>query len=205
MKIKQLFSIVFGCLTALFVTSCLSSETDDIKDTSISLTPSDIALCFNTVGGHYTGDLIHGSYIGSQTAYDSDTIVGTWYIPTDSTMIITNFPSRLLAENISNLDLKEAMAAEPNQTINCKIGFMTRDPIQFLINPFFLTYNLHYGTGDHKVQVAFLGNSGYSFGDYDAVKGELSMQIVEAALYIDGLESTYLTVTPFHFISKKKE
>ena len=204
MKTKTLISTMMGCLAALCLTSCLS-DNDDIKDTSASLTLADIALCFQAVEGHYTGDLIHSDITSDPTSYASDTIVGTWYIPTDSTLIITNFPSRLLAENISNPDLKEALAAEPDQTINCKIGFVTKDPIQFLVNPAVLTYNLHYGSSDHKVQVAFLANSGYSFGNYDALKNELSMQIVEGGLYIDGLQSTYLTTAPFQFVSKKKE
>lgn len=203
MKTKHLISVMFGCLTALFVTSCLSSEDDNYQDTSINLSRSEIAQCFQTVGGHYTGDLIH-SADNSQT-YDGDTIVGTWYIPTDSTMIITNFPSRLLAENISYQPLREAMEAEPDQTISCKIEFITKEPLQFLINPGTLTYYLHYAGVDHKVYVVFLGNSGYSFGNYDTLKDELSMQIVESNLYIDGLESTYLSMAPFHFVSKKKE
>ena len=78
-------------------------------------------------------------------------------------------------------------------------------PIEFLINPQTLTYNLNYSGSDHKVQVLFYVNNTYSYGTYNASSRELGMQLIIGALYIDEKQSTYMTTdVPLIFISDTK-
>ena len=200
MKTRHLFSILFCCLTAVCVTSCLSS--DDDNNSSQGLSKAEIAQCFLTVGGNYTGDLLYLATSADGTER-VDTLAGSWYIPTDSTLIINDFPGKVLAESVSYPALKEALADAPNQMIKCRIGFVETSPIQFLINPYTLEYQLHYDGDDHKVQIVFYTYNTYSFGYYDATLEQLMMKIIYAALYVDGKETSYLNPSQIIFLSKK--
>ena len=60
MVTKHFFSILLGCLTALCITSCLGSD-DDANNSSKGLSKAEIAQCYLTVGGNYSGDLLYFS------------------------------------------------------------------------------------------------------------------------------------------------
>ena len=110
-----------------------------------------------------------------------------------------------VANGITYAPLREALSEQPDQTLNCYIGFVSASPIEFLINPWTLTYNVTYDGEEHKVQVLFYVYSAYSFGSYDATSQELTMKIVEGALYVDGKQSPYLASDlPIVFKSGKK-
>ena len=198
---KQFKVLSWACCIAgaLTVVSCLS-DNDDSSNQSSGLTASEKALCFTAVKGDYTGKLY---FYDSSRARDSVDI--SWSIPSDSMMTVPLFPSKALAECISNSALKEALEAAPDQPLDCRIGFVNMSPVEFLVNPYTLTYNLNYSGADHKVQVLFYGNTTYSYGTYDSTSHELGVQIIIGALYIDEKQSTYMTTdVPLIFISDSK-
>ncbi len=203
MMTKHFFSILLGCLTALCITSCLGSD-DDANNSSKGLSKAEIAQCYLTVGGNYSGDLLYFSKSDDGLYEEVDTLNGAWYIPTDSTLFITDFPSEVLAENVIYSELKEALADAPDQIVKCRIRFVETSPVQFLVNPYTLEYTLHYGGGDHKVQVVFYNENIYSFGILNAESRELMLKIISAYLYVDGMQTNYLTQSQIIFVSKKQ-
>jgi hypothetical protein len=203
MTTKHFFSILLGCLTALCVTSCLGSD-DDANNSSKGLSKAEIAQCYLTVGGNYSGDLLYFSKSDDGLFEEVDTLDGAWYIPTDSTLFITDFPSEVLAENVIYSELKDALADAPDQIVKCRIRFVETSPVQFLVNPYTLEYMLHYGGGDHKVQVVFYNENIYSFGILNAESRELMLKIIPAYLYVDGKQTNYLTQSQIIFVSRKQ-
>lgn len=203
MMTKHFFSILLGCLTALCVTSCLGSD-DDANNSSKGLSKAEIAQCYLTVGGNYSGDLLYFSKSDDGLYEEVDTLNGAWYIPTDSTLFITDFPSEVLAENVIYSELKDALADAPDQIVKCRIRFVETSPVQFLVNPYTLEYMLHYGGGDHKVQVVFYNENIYSFGILNAESRELMLKIIPAYLYVDGKQTNYLTQSQIIFVSRKQ-
>lgn len=203
MTTKHFFSILLGCLTALCVTSCLGSD-DDANNSSKGLSKAEIAQCYLTVGGNYSGDLLYFSKSEDGLYEEVDTLNGAWYIPTDSTLFITDFPSEVLAENVIYSELKDALADAPDQIVKCRIRFVETSPVQFLVNPYTLEYMLHYGGGDHKVQVVFYNENIYSFGILNAESRELMLKIIPAYLYVDGMQTNYLTQSQIIFVSRKQ-
>lgn len=203
MMTKHFFSILLGCLTALCITSCLGSD-DDANNSSKGLSKAEIAQCYLTVGGNYSGDLLYFSKSDDGLFEEVDTLNGAWYIPTDSTLFITDFPSEVLAENVIYSELKDALADAPDQIVKCRIRFVETSPVQFLVNPYTLEYMLHYGGGDHKVQVVFYNENIYSFGILNAESRELMLKIIPAYLYVDGKQTNYLTQSQIIFVSKKQ-
>lgn len=203
MKTKHLISIMSCCLTALCITSCLNS--DDNNKSSWALSKAEIAQCFQTVAGNYTGDLLYRAKSDDGRSEQIDTLDASWYIPTDSTLFITNFPGKVLAEYVSNQALKEALASAPDQVVKCQIGFLQTSPVEFLINPYTIEYNLQYSGSQHKVHVVFYANNTYSFGALDLTSKELMVKIIPATLYVDGQQTSYLTSSQLIFLSKKHE
>lgn len=203
MVTKHFFSILLGCLTALCITSCLGSD-DDANNSSKGLSKAEIAQCYLTVGGNYSGDLLYFSKSDDGLFEEVDTLDGAWYIPTDSTLFITDFPSEVLAENVIYSELKDALAEAPDQIVKCRIRFVETSPVQFLVNPYTLEYMLHYGGGDHKVQVVFYNENIYSFGVLNAESRELMLKIIPAYLYVDGKQTNYLTQSQIIFVSRKQ-
>lgn len=203
MVTKHFFSILLGCLTALCITSCLGSD-DDANNSSKGLSKAEIAQCYLTVGGNYSGDLLYFSKSDDGLFEEIDTLNGAWYIPTDSTLFITDFPSEVLAENVIYSELKDALAEAPDQIVKCRIRFVETSPVQFLVNPYTLEYMLHYGGGDHKVQVVFYNENIYSFGILNAESRELMLKIIPAYLYVDGKQTNYLTQSQIIFVSRKQ-
>lgn len=202
MKKLSIISVFVCCLAALCLTSCNND------DSPRGLPPEEVKTAFLTVKGSYDGDLIYEKKVegtakpGKPTL---DTLKISWQIDTDSTMLIKSFPSKLLATYITDKNLSATLAEQPNSDIKCYIGFYSMSPVAFIINPVALAFNVNYGGKDHKVQVAFNVNSAYSFGAYNSTKKLLQMQIVEAAIYIDGkYEKAMLdTAVPFVLSAKR--
>jgi hypothetical protein len=201
MKKQMFLSLLFGLAAAASLTSCLDGEDNDSNNT---LTKVDRAVCFGYVRGHHIGKVIYPAQNPANYSDTSDTLATSWTIDTDSTLTIDRFPSAALAHNITDATLREALAAAPDQSLKCHIGFITKSPVQFLINPQTPSYTLDYGEKTHKVQVAFYINNYSSFGVYDIEKNKLALQIVAAALYVDGHETSLMkSGIPFVFVADK--
>lgn len=208
MKKLKFISVMMCCLAAMTLTftSC-----DDDDDDNRGLTPQEQQTAFNAVRGSYSGNMIYSAVNPKNSKDVSDTVAVTWNIATDSTMTINNFPIARLGDNVTDSTVRKAIQAQAPQTLNCYIGFIRLNPITFLINPVSVTLNLNYGGADHKVQIPFYVNSYYSYGAYQTattgtnVKSSMTMQIIEAAIYIDGKQTSLLRQgTPFVFVAQTK-
>lgn len=201
MKVMKLFSVAC-CVAAMSLTSCIGDDSSDYKP----LTKNDIAMCLNAVRGTHQGKCIYLA----PTAKDinnTDTVDISWTITTDSTMTIHDFPVKLLAQNIDSISGKEVRNALLNageSDIECYIGFTALSPIQWLINPKSPEINITTSDGNHKIQIAFWGNHSYSSGAYSTTTKEMSMEIIEGLIFMDGKTTSYLTKdTPFLFRKNK--
>ena len=151
---KITFIAIVGCImSAISFTSCNS----DSDNTYNELTAAEIQQCFNATRGTYNGKMIYAAENKANVADKYDTINIAWSIITDSTMTIYNFPVSTLAESITNNDdLKSAIAQLPPRTLDCAISYVYVTPIQFLIGPNNIDYELEYGGSTHKVQFQLL-------------------------------------------------
>ena len=192
MKTRHLVSILFGCLAALSVTSCLSTD-DDNDNSSGYLTKAQVTQCYQIIAGNYTGNLLYEAKAADGLSTQVDTVKTSWYIPNDSTIFITSFPAKAVAEYVSNQPLKEALAKAPDQVVRCQMVFTSMTPIQFLVNPHTIEYDLEYSGSQHKVHIAFYANNTYSFGYYDTDTKALMVKMIPAALYVDEKITSYLT------------
>ena len=199
MKTKQLVSIMFGCLTALCVSSCLGDDTSESD--SQTLTKAQIAQCFQTVAGNYTGKLYYEAASSDGYTTIVDSLDASWYIPTDSTLIITDLPAKALAEYVSYKPLKTALAEAPNKMVNCKTWYLETSPIEFLVNPYTIEYDLEFDGKQHKVNVVFYANNTYSFGVYDSGEKSMVVKIIPALIYVDDKQTSYLTSSQLIFFS----
>ena len=199
MKTKQLVSIMIGCLTALCVTSCLGDDTSESD--SQTLTKAQIAQCFMTVAGNYTGKLYYEAKSSDGYATIVDSLDTSWYIPTDSTLIITDFPAKVVAEFVSYQPLKAALAEAPNKMVNCKTWYLKTSPIELLVNPYTIEYDLEFDGKQHKVHVVFYANNTYSFGVYDSGSNSMVVKIIPAVIYVDEKQTSYLTSSQLIFFS----
>ena len=191
---KKLTFIAFiGCImAALSFTSCNSDSDNSYQ----GLTEAEVQQCFLATRGLYNGKVVFLAENKANVNDKMDTLNVNWEITTDSTMTISNFPVKALAEKIThNNELKEAVSKLSPRTLNCVIQYVYVTPLQFLIGPANLDYELEYGGTTHKVQFRFFWNN-YSFGQYvSSAKHPMEMQIWAAALYVDGNQTSY-GITP---------
>ena len=178
----------------------LSSCSNDCDVTTI--TPEEKMAAFEEVKGNYSGDLIYLSENKNNREDITDTLNVRWVINTDSTMTIMNFPTKLLAENITDLNIGKALAAVENMDIKCNIEFTSANPVRFLINPSVTSYQVNYGDAIHKIYVTFLTNHIYSYGAYNSTSKKIQMEIVEKGIYVDEKLYTGLLKTGVPFIFK---
>ena len=199
MKTKQLVSIMIGCLTALCVTSCLGDDTSESD--SQTLTKAQIAQCYQTIAGSYSGFLYYEAKSSDGYATIVDSLDTSWYIPTDSTLIITDFPAKVVAGFVSYQPLKAALAEAPNKMVNCKTWYLKTSPIELLVNPYTIEYDLEFDGKQHKVHVVFYANNTYSFGVYDSGSNSMVVKIIPAVIYVDEKQTSYLTSSQLIFFS----
>lgn len=198
MKTIQFKTLLFCCFAALFFASCNN-------DDDTSLTPEQRAAAFQMVKGPHEGNMMYNDLTSTDPKDQVDTLRMTWNMQTDSTMVIYQFPASIIAESITDDALKAAISKVEPRDLQCRTFFFNLDPVAFYISPITLEYNLNYGEADHKVQVVFYVNHPVSQGSYRTSTKFMSMQIVVAAIYIDGKQSEVLkNMVPFVFATDKK-
>lgn len=201
MKKVKFLSGVLCCVAAMSLT--FTSCTDDTGDSNI--TAAQALQAYNAVKGSYTGKMIYNATNPNNSSDDTDTLAVTWQIATDSTLVINDFPTSLLAENVLDADMKAALLAEPNQDLTCYTNYFRLSPVAFWVTPKAPAFNVTYGGNTHKIQIAFYGNSSYSFGAMTTT-GKMQIQLVEAAVYVDGTlsSSAMTTIKVYNLISDSK-
>ncbi len=200
-KIMKLLTVLGMALMAMMtLNACLGDDTDTKSQAGLSA--QEKAQCLAMVKGDYTGRMFYYALNEKDLTDQTDTLDISWSITNDSTLIIKQFPNRLLGNEVSSSSLKAAIATLPDADLECRIGFVKVSPVQFLVNPKTVSNKLMIDGAEHLVQIVFYANNVYSFGSYDASLKMMEMKIVEAAIFLDGQQTGYLTSgTPFLFIS----
>ena len=185
MKRIKFLSLFFIAISAMVLTSCLN---DDDDESYSSLTPAEIMQCFNLTKGSHTGKLIYqrrasnGNFLTT-----NDTIGGSWYISTDSTMSFRNVYASALASAIADTTIMKAVAQQMPVNISAKIGYVNVTPTQWIINPSPVTYdNVNYNGGTHKIELYFATNSTWSYGQASTKDNKQGIQLVIWGMYVDG-------------------
>lgn len=196
MKIRKfkLLSLLACAFAALSFTSCLS---DDDGSSNSGLTAEQVQLCYQATKGSYYGKMVYKKDPAQSSVSNNDTVSVSWSILTDSTMTIHEVPSKAIASAISNKELQEAIAEQPDKDINCAIAYYSLSNgtgasastqyVTWLVNPLAVTYdNVSYGGATHKVQIVFYINNTYSFGTCNTSTRKSQMQVIMGGVYVDG-------------------
>lgn len=198
MKKNQFKTILFCCLAALLFTSCNN-------DDDSGLTPEQKVAAFGMVKGPHTGSMFYSAENPNDPKDLVDTLAINWTIRTDSTMTISQFRASVIAESVTDTDLKEALENAEPRDLDCKIDFFSLNPVAFYINPITPSYQLTYGGATHQVQIAFYVNSYVSQGNYQPSTQMMSMQIVAGGIFVDGKQTDVLkSGVPLVFMAEKK-
>lgn len=207
-SIKFLGIFLSAVLTVFGMSSCINSDDDG----SSSLTPEQKKQCYLNVAGPHSGKLVYISGKTSSGANKTDSVEARWNVTSDSTMIFNNVSSKAIASAIDTTtaehkEIREAIAAQPSKSMSCYIGFVNTNPIQWLINPLGITYNVTYGGKAHEIKLVFYSNNYYSFGQYNSSTKIMQLQLVIYGAYIDGTLDTssarlVTSGTPILFVQK---
>ena len=166
MKNLKLIFLALGCMAALSLTSCLKDSDDDYNN---GLTPAQISQCYNAVKGSYTGKLVYPS---SDTKYGyTDTIDVSWSIGADTMLVINSFSSKVIAEQIKDTELKEALLQEEQLSVlKNYLHFIKNDSeVQFLLAPQTIEFPVFY-KDKTKHSKNYLQLSAPLFSEYVAEK-----------------------------------
>lgn len=178
-------------LTAMLMVFSMSSCLNSADDNSSKITPEQKKQCYLTVAGPHSGKLIYITLKNSNGNTITDSIPASWNVTSDSTMVLNNISSKAVASMIDSTttehkEIRQAIAAQSPKSMNCYIGFVNTNPIQWLVNPVGLTYNVTYGGKAHEIKIVFYTNNTYSFGQYSSTTKLQNLQLLAYGAYIDG-------------------
>lgn len=161
--------------------------------------------------------LIQGSYQGKIYQYGlndrtgklekKDSVNSSWEIKDDSTLVIRNFPSEMLAANITDSVLRKTIAALPDQEIKCAIGVYNVKPILFLAVPYAINLGkMTYKGQLHDISIHFLIDPSFSYGGYDTESKTSVCRLKGVGVFVDGALDNLATspLNTFLIYSKPK-
>lgn len=209
MRTFKFFGIFLSAVLTVFgMSSCLNSDDDSTQ----SLTKEQIQQCYFAVAGPHSGKLVYVSGKADNGNSKTDSIPASWDVTSDSTMMLNNVSAKAIVSlldttSAEHKEIRNAIAAQPSKPMNCYIGFVNMNPVQWLINPTGLTYNVNYGGKDHEIKLVFMANNSYSFGQYNSTSRIMQLQLIAYGAYIDGeLDRTTTPLvtqgTPLWFVQK---
>lgn len=191
---------------AMCVTSCLSNEDDSIDYATqkqyqqIMAGPQTGKIRFYRQSGTR-------AYVGQQTLVKYDSIPANWYIGSDSTITINNFPVYMLdSAIIVNKDatgddavkyrsLNQAIRAmKDNPSLGFtkakalyaipSTGWVNESVLQFMLQPLTIERTINFNGGDHKVYFVF---NSYNVGAFSRSTREAQASYTLSAICIDKL------------------
>lgn len=187
MKKNNLLLLVVTLMMTFSLASCLNDNFDEQAKRNRP-TQAELKVASKTIQGIYQGKLFTYTYNSvNNTIQKKDSVVTGWEITDDTTLVVKKFPSKLLANNVINSDLKQAIEALPDQEIKCAISIFNVKPILFYIAPYRLDLGkLTYGGKTHDVSISFIFNPNNTYGGYNDAKKITGFRLIEAVVLIDG-------------------
>lgn len=191
---------------AMCVTSCLSNE-DDSLDYATQKQYQQVMEGPQTGKIRFYRQQGTRAYVGQQTLVKYDSIPANWYIGSDSTITINNFPVYMLdSAIIVNKDATgddavkyrslyqaiRAMKDNPSQGFTKakaiyaipSTGWVSESVIQFMLQPLTIERTINFNGGDHKVYFVF---NSYNVGAFSRSTREAQASYTLSAICIDQL------------------
>ena len=202
MKKNKLLILVVALIATVSFTSCLN---DDYETRRNRPTAAELKEATNPIQGLYQGKLyrlINNERTGRTEKTDSANT--SWEFKDDSVLVIKDVPSKLLAANVTNSALKQAIEALPNQQVKCSVSIFYVKPIQYFIIPFRVDLGqLTYDGKTHDVSISFYFSEYYSYGNYVSERKITILRLIEAGVVVDGVldKSSYKEPDSFYLIS----
>lgn len=201
---------------AMCVTSCLSNEDDSIDYATqkqyqqIMEGPQTGKIRFYRQSGTR-------AYAGQQTLVKYDSIPANWYIGSDSTITINNFPVYMLdSAIIVNKDATGDDAVKYrslNQAIRAmkdnhsqgftkakalyaipSTGWVSESVLQFMLQPLTIKRTIHFNGGDHDVYFVF---NRYNVGAFSRSTREAQASYTLSAICIDKFSQQNAVPSPY--------
>lgn len=191
---------------AMCVTSCLSNEDDSI-DYATQKQYQQIMEGPQTGKIRFYRQQGTRAYVGQQTLVKYDSIPASWYIGSDSTITINNFPVYMLdSAIIVNKDATGDDAVKYrslNQAIRAmkdnhsqgftkakalyaipSAGWVNESVLQFMLQPLTIKRTINFNGGDHEVYFVF---NSYNIGAFSRSTREAQASYTLSAICIDQL------------------
>ena len=191
---------------AMCVTSCLSNE-DDSLDYATQKQYQQVMEGLQTGKIRFYRQQGTRAYVGQQTLVKYDSIPANWYIGSDSTITINNFPVYMLdSAIIVNKDATgddavkyrslnkaiRAMKDNPSQGFTKakaiyaipSTGWVSESVLQFVLQPLTIERTINFNGGDHKVYFVF---NIYNVGAFSRSTREAQASYTLSAICIDQL------------------
>ena len=189
---------------AMCVTSCLSNE-DDSLDYATQKQYQQVMEGLQTGKIRFYRQQGTRAYVGQQTLVKYDSIPANWYIGSDSTITINNFPVYMLdSAIIVNKDATgddavkyhslnqaiRAMKDNPSQGFTKakaiyaipSTGWVSESVLQFMLQPLTIERTINFNGGDHKVYFVF---DIYNVGTFSRSTREAQALYRLSAIFID--------------------
>lgn len=189
---------------AMCVTSCLSNE-DDSLDYATQKQYQQVMEGLQTGKIRFYRQQGTRAYVGQQTLVKYDSIPANWYIGSDSTITINNFPVYMLdSAIIVNKDATgddavkyhslnqaiRAMKDNPSQGFTKakaiyaipSTGWVSESVLHFILQPLTIERTINFNGGDHKVYFVF---DIYNVGTFSRSTREAQALYRLSAIFID--------------------
>ena len=187
MKRKNLFFLVIAFFATFSLVSCLN---DDYESKAKLPSVEELKAASKLIQGYYQGRIYqYGINDKTGKSEKKDSVNSSWEIKDDTTLVIRNFPSRMLAANVNDSVLRKAIAALPDQEIKCAIiGVFSVKPILFYAAPFSLNLGkMTYKGQLHYISIHFRFDPSFTYGGYDTESKTFVCRIKGILVFVDGV------------------
>jgi len=205
MKRKNLLFLAIAFLATFSLASCLN---DDYESRAKLPSAEELKAASKLIQGSYQGKIYqYGLNDRTGKSEKKDSVNSSWEIKDDSTLVIRNFPSRMLAANVTDSVLRKAIAALPDQEIKCAITVFSVKPILFYAAPYTINLGkMTYKGQLHDISIHFRFDPSFTYGGYDTESKTSACRLKGVGVFVDGAFDDLATspLTTFLIYSKPR-
>ena len=205
MKRKNLLFLVIAFFATFSLASCLN---DDYESKAKLPSAEELKAASKLIQGSYQGNIYqYGLNDRTGKSEKKDSVNSSWEIKDDSTLVIRNFPSRMLAANVTDSVLRKAIAALPDQEIKCAITVFSVKPILFYAAPYTINLGkMTYKGQLHDISIHFRFDPSFTYGGYDTESKTSACRLKGVGVFVDGAFDDLATspLTTFLIYSKPR-
>ena len=205
MKRKNLLFLAIAFLATFSLASCLN---DDYESRAKLPSAEELKAASKLIQGSYQGKIYqYGLNDRTGKSEKKDSVNSSWEIKDDSTLVIRDFPSRMLAANITDSVLRKAIAALPDQEIKCAITVFSVKPILFYAAPYTINLGkMTYKGQLHDISIHFRFDPTFTYGGYDTESKTSACRLKGVGVFVDGAFDDLATspLTTFLIYSKPR-